>query len=1375
MDSGTVGAEVLDAGEHGSAVVGPSESDGTDMEQTAELQDLGISVFSGADLERGVLEEMDRIVQQKEAEERRKAAEKKLLTVRKDITAVKKKIERLEKSVSVHHLAASHHISSVLFTTHRDRDAKMEELQELEAEEKRLLAIDFEGGSSDIPKPKETEEEMLIRTGEMTPFGSTVAPSSSLCAAQPSTSAQLVSQVPPPRKRKKKERLGTVTRRRSTMPQKSRLEEEFVVDLDESDSEVSGQSDEDYLPESLGSDEDYAGDIAIVKERKGRQAKKATSGQLEGPPTKRLKKLTDDGNYAAYLKRLKEQRRLKLLEKHRRIMEDEDSDSESAVDVDEEFCVPKNIWNRLYRYQQTGVRWLWELHRQGCGGIVGDEMGLGKTIQTIAFLAGLRHSRLRTLGDSFTGLGPVLLVCPTTVMHQWVREFHCWCPPLRVAILHDSGSFSGNKVFLGIHLARDYLQRTCAQHGPGPALQWTADVKNNTCDTAELRFIVPAWLSTTVTSHHVLYSRAIKAPPVPSFASGHGCSTTGNMLSNPFCFVVQVFLGIYLAPDYLQRTCAQHGPGPALQWTADVKNNTCDTAELHFIVPAWLSTTVKSHHVPYSRSIKAPPVASFASGHGCSTTGNMESLVKQMTKENGVLVTSYACVSKMSGLLLKHEWHYVILDEGHKIRNPDAQTTLACKQFRTPHRLILSGSPIQNNLRELWSLLDFVFPGKLGTLPVFMQEFAVPITQGGYSNASDVQVRTAYRCATALRDSIKPYLLRRMKEDVRTNLQLPNKNEQVLFCRLTDHQRELYQQYLDSADVASILVGRLQVFVGLMNLRKICNHPDLYDGGPKVFADTDVSTLPPEMRYGFPGRSAKMAVIESLLRLWKKQNHRVLLFTQSRQMLVILERFVQDQGYNYMVMTGATPIASRQPFINKFNGDPSVFVFLLTTRVGGLGVNLTGADRVVIYDPDWNPSTDTQARERAWRIGQRRDVTIYRLLTAGTIEEKIYHRQIFKQFLTNRVLKDPKQRRFFKTNDLYELFTLPDDNKKQRTETSAIFAGTGSDVQLKKSKKSGEDSPVKGSSQAGNESTKIADPGAAEAKGSTEQGLLSKEKIRQMRELARQLSQRIGAGTKKPEKKPHHKQHKSKKSVVEGENISGVVKQAVFKPEVTAEQSQKQDDYVLHKLFKKSGVHSAMQHDAIVDSAAPDYALVEGEAERVAQQAIRRLRESRRRCLAAGSGVPTWTGLHGSSGAPPRPRFGPRMAQSSPLKRPATKPGLLLGEPNVFTQEEASSAPASSSELLACIRARKPAEECEAFLDTGESNFDELLSDLQTFVAFGASVDGQASTQEVLAAFKHKVQGGTSASVFKALLSKICEFHRQEDGQGVWKLRPEFR
>merc|ERR1719414_1066751 len=153
-----------------------------------------------------------------------------------------------------------------------------------------------------------------------------------------------------------------------------------------------------------------------------------------------------------------------------------------------------------------------------------------------------------------------------------------------------------------------------------------------------------------------------------------------------------------------------------------------------------------------------------------------------------------------------------------------------------------------------------------------------------------------------------------------------------------------------------------------------------------------------------------------------------------------------------MKMDGQTSIGSRQNLIKKFNENPDIFVFLLTTKVGGLGVNLTGADRVVIFDPDWNPSTDTQARERAWRIGQEKQVTIYRLMTSGTIEEKIYHRQIFKQYLVNRVLKDPKQRRFFKSNDLFELFTLTEATSESNTETSAIFAGTGANIKIKPKK-----------------------------------------------------------------------------------------------------------------------------------------------------------------------------------------------------------------------------------------------------------------------------------------------------------------------------------
>lgn len=147
-----------------------------------------------------------------------------------------------------------------------------------------------------------------------------------------------------------------------------------------------------------------------------------------------------------------------------------------------------------------------------------------------------------------------------------------------------------------------------------------------------------------------------------------------------------------------------------------------------------------------------------------------------------------------------------------------------------------------------------------------------------------------------------------------------------------------------------------------------------------------------EEKFGYYKRGGKMVVVSALLKIWKKQGHRVLLFTQSRAMILVFEVFLQQQGYKYLKMDGSTSVSSRQPLISKFNEDSSYDIFLLTTRVGGLGINLTGANRVIIYDPDWNPATDIQARERAWRIGQSKQVTVYRLLSAGTIEEKvIYH------------------------------------------------------------------------------------------------------------------------------------------------------------------------------------------------------------------------------------------------------------------------------------------------------------------------------------------------------------------------------------------------
>ncbi|ODQ77702.1 hypothetical protein BABINDRAFT_41283 [Babjeviella inositovora NRRL Y-12698] len=538
--------------------------------------------------------------------------------------------------------------------------------------------------------------------------------------------------------------------------------------------------------------------------------------------------------------------------------------------LNSDFRIPGDIYPSLFDYQKTCVQWLWELHQQKAGGIIGDEMGLGKTIQIIAFLAGLHYSGRLTK--------PVLVVCPATVLAQWVNEFHRWWPPLRTVILHATGS----------GMSKPQLE----------ALE--KDIEGE------------------LEAFSLLGSKA---------------------------------------------------------------------------------------------------------------NASAQEIVNRIFNKGHVLITTYVGLRIYSRYILPRQWGYVVLDEGHKIRNPDSAISLACKQLKTHNRIILSGTPIQNNLVELWSLFDFVFPGRLGTLPVFQTQFSVPINLGGYANATNVQVQTGYKCAVVLRDLVAPYLLRRLKADVARDL--PKKHEMVLFCKLTAWQQRKYEEFLQSGDLQSIMSGKRQMLYGVDILRKICNHPDLVD---RVILER-------KKGYGDPAKSGKMQVVRTLLDLWTAEGHRTLLFSQTRQMLDILENFLTTLGYRFLRMDGNTPIGQRQLLVDAFNEDASIPVFLLTTKVGGLGVNLTGADRVIIYDPDWNPSTDMQARERAWRLGQKKDVTIYRLMIAGSIEEKIYHRQIFKQFLTNKILKDPKQRRFFKMNELHDLFTLGDQNDKG-SETADLFNGT---------------------------------------------------------------------------------------------------------------------------------------------------------------------------------------------------------------------------------------------------------------------------------------------------------------------------------------------
>ncbi|XP_017786360.1 PREDICTED: DNA excision repair protein ERCC-6-like [Nicrophorus vespilloides] len=445
-----------------------------------------------------------------------------------------------------------------------------------------------------------------------------------------------------------------------------------------------------------------------------------------------------------------------------------------------------------------------------------------------------------------------------------------------------------------------------------------------------------------------------------------------------------------------------------------------------------------------------------------SFNGSEAQFIKDMNKHKAIIITTYQGILKNKSLLMEHEWQYIILDEGHKIRNSSAKVSKAVKEFRTPHKIMLTGSPMQNNMQELWCLFDFLNPGMLGTLPLFMDHFANPILQGGYANATKMQEALAISMANTLKNLISPYFLRRAKADVRDDIKLPNKTEQVLFCSMTSEQIDLYKGYLMSEHVSNILGKgsknwfsenhtRANVLMSITTLRKICNHPDIYSNEIDETLNQNINKAEKDS-YGYYKRSGKMVVVAGLLKIWKSQGHRVLLFTQSRSMIVIMELFLTRYKYVYLKMDGSTNVASRQLIIDKFNEDSSIDVFLLTTRVGGLGVNLTGADRVIIYDPDWNPATDTQARERAWRIGQDRDVTIYRLLSAGTIEEKIYQRQVWKQLLSNKILHDQKAQKFFKTSDLHDLFSLQVDFGTN-PETANIFKNSRVAVETKTKEK----------------------------------------------------------------------------------------------------------------------------------------------------------------------------------------------------------------------------------------------------------------------------------------------------------------------------------
>lgn len=550
-------------------------------------------------------------------------------------------------------------------------------------------------------------------------------------------------------------------------------------------------------------------------------------------------------------------------------------------------------------------------------------------------------------------------------------------------------------------------------------------------------------------------------------------------------------------------------------------------------------------------------------------------ILDRVIKHGHVLVTTYAGIQTYRDVLIPVNWEVAVLDEGHKIRNPNTTVTINCKELLTPNRIILSGTPMQNNLIELWSIFDFINPMHLGSLVAFRSQFEVPIRIGGYANATKVQMMTAQKCAETLKDAISPYLLQRTKKDVAADL--PKKKEQVLFCKLTPMQRGQYMGYIQSSEMTAILNKTRLPLAGISMLRKICNHPEL--ARPQL--KDEINYKPGSSEY-----SGKMQVVKALIKMWKRLGHKALLFSQGVQMLDILEHFLRRNNFNFLRMDGSTQIKDRQRLVDQFNTDPDIDIFLLTTKVGGLGVNLTGASRVIIYDPDWNPSTDVQARERAWRLGQKKEVAIYRLMTAGTIEEKIYQRQIWKQFLANKVLNDPKQRTNLNVSDLHDLFTLSTDHSGG-TETSQLFRG--SDV------------------------TTTVTP-----KPKVTPGLGLQD-----------LGDQHATSTLIPSGSQEDKEDEDL------QDINGVTGVEEFKGD-EEENADQEEDRIMAGIYAK-GVDESLDHDEIVGGkrvVRADPAILRAEAVRVAKEGAEHLRRSREQARNVAIGTVTWTGEVGTTGRP---------------------------------------------------------------------------------------------------------------------------------------------
>lgn len=367
-----------------------------------------------------------------------------------------------------------------------------------------------------------------------------------------------------------------------------------------------------------------------------------------------------------------------------------------------------------------------------------------------------------------------------------------------------------------------------------------------------------------------------------------------------------------------------------------------------------------------------------------------------------IVITSYALIRRDIEKLKKINFRYVILDESQNIKNALSQTAQAVKRLTSTHRLALSGTPIENKLEELWSVFDFLMPG-----------FMFSISEFNYRYVNPIMEREDKTVEKRLKLQIYPFILRRMKRDVAKDL--PDKVENIAYCELTPEQKDFYLEVLDSTkeelfksiEQNGLEKSRMSIFSALLRLRQICCHPRLYD-------KNNIKGIK---------QSGKFEHLKEMLEEIIDEGHRVLLFSQFVDMLDIVRDWLESEAIPYEYLTGKTK--DRQGAVERFNKSDSIPIFLVSLKAGGTGLNLTGADYVIHYDPWWNPAVEDQATDRAYRIGQTKKVFVYRLITKNTVEEKIQRLKQVKRNLVDSVISvDRNIVKSLTMDDVKEIFSI---------------------------------------------------------------------------------------------------------------------------------------------------------------------------------------------------------------------------------------------------------------------------------------------------------------------------------------------------------------